>query len=101
MGAARITLRLHRSAHRSELLRRGENATPGHMRVRISGTKEGRHSRKIAGMVQVRVRWPDEAAGECNQAAIARRIPGDKLRRQACALGEAAHEDALQREAAI
>ena len=81
MGTAGITLRMHLRAHRGELLRRGEDATPGHMRVRISGTKERRHSREIAHMVQVRVRGPDESAGECHQATIARRMPGDKLRR--------------------
>src|ERR1700677_1815887 len=101
MGAAGITLRVHFRAHRSELLRRGEDTTPGYMRVRISGTKERRHSREIARMVQIRVRGPNEAAGQCHQAAIARRMAGNKFRRQASALREATEKNALQRYAAI
>ena len=52
-------------------------------------------------MVQVRVRWADQAAGEGNDAAIARGVSGDKLRRQARALGEATDKYALPRYAGI
>src|ERR1700691_6093260 len=71
------------------------------MRVRVSGTKERRHSREITGMVHVRVRRPKEAAVKCHKAAIAPRMPGDKFRGQASALREATEKNALQRYAAI
>src|ERR1700677_640732 len=71
------------------------------MRVGISRTKDRRHSREVACMVQVRARRPDEAACEGNQAAVARGMPGDKFCSQAGALGKAADKYALERYAPI
>src|ERR1700729_1695561 len=88
MRTTRIALQLYFSSHGTELICRCHDPAPGHMRIRIAGTKERRHAGKAAGMVQVHIRRPDQPPGEGNDASIPRRVSGCELRRQAGALGE-------------
>src|ERR1700761_8712653 len=59
MRTTRIPLQLYLSAHRTELICRCHDPAPGHMRIRIAGTKKRRHAGEAAGMVQVHIRRPD------------------------------------------
>ncbi len=67
------------------------------MRVGIARAEKRGGTAKAASIMKVGSRRPDQAAGECDQSAVIRRISGDELGGETCPLRKACDHDLVLR----
>src|SRR5271170_594467 len=89
MWHAGITAKLHRGAHSAQHGLRLLHTLKRNVWIRVASSEKYRRLGKRAGIVSRRAGGPNQAAGQSDDGAVATRMSGNKLERQARALRKA------------